>query len=105
MFTEDRDDSVEPELGLGQGPCNAVKPSWVCLSHAHWLLAIKERVKRPPIGIALVWHCNRRSFDSLFHLDMHVYWTRPHPPSSVSNIRDPSFTYINKFWADVHRTV
>jgi len=44
MFTEDRDDSVEPELGFGQGPCNAVKPSWVCLSHAHWLLAIKERV-------------------------------------------------------------
>ena len=57
MFTEDRDDSVEPELGLalGQGPCNAVKPSWVCLSHAHWLIAIKERVKRPPIGIALQW--------------------------------------------------
>ena len=29
---------------------------------------------------------------------------RVHPPRP-SNIRDPSFTYINKFWADVHRTV
>ena len=54
MFTEDRDDSVEPELGLGQGPCNAVRcKTFLGLSLTRSLASCNQRASQKTSH----WHC------------------------------------------------